>query len=165
MDGLNMILLLEMAYMWVLKYSSNYILSIIIILILHFIHNIYFRMITKTIFGTVEGSLNDLSSGTLKPIGRVLLGTSLGARTTGYISLGGRLTSIKHTSLSTEVEHNTERSYCICKLEIGLAPAISVLYTWKFIEQDLLLRIYARYKLILNIVEQKFNFNFFPFYF
>lgn len=113
---------------------------------LHFIHNMYFRMITKTIFGTVEGSLNDLSSGTLKPIGRVLLGTSLGARTTGYISLGGRLTSIKHTSLSTEVEHNTERSYCMCKLEIGLAPAISVLYTWKFIEQDLLLRIYARYK-------------------
>jgi len=147
MDGLNMMLLLEMAYMWVLKYSSNYIiLSIIIILMLHFIHNIYFRMITKTIFGTVEGSLNDLSSGTLKPIGRVLLGTSLGARTTGYISLGGRLTSIKHTSLSTEVEHNTERSYCMCKLEIGLAPAISVLYTWKFIEQDLLLRIYARYK-------------------
>lgn len=141
-----MMLLLEMGYMWVLKYSSNYILSIIIILMLHFIHNIYFRMITKTIFGTVEGSLNDLSSGTLKPIGRVLLGTSLGARTTGYISLGGRLTSIKHTSLSTELEHNTERSYCMCKLEIGLAPAISVLYTWKFIEQDLLLRIYARYK-------------------
>lgn len=146
MDGLNMMLLLEMVYTWVLKYSSNYILFIIIILLLHFIHNFYFRMITKTIFGTVEGSLNDLSSGTLKPIGRVLLGTSLGARTTGYISLGGRLTSIKHTSLSTEVEHNTERSYCMCKLEIGLAPAISVLYTWKFIEQDLLLRIYARYK-------------------
>lgn len=146
MDGLNMMLLLEMAYTWVLKYSSNYILFIIIILMLHFIHIVYFRMITKTIFGTVEGSLNDLSSGTLKPIGRVLLGTSLGARTTGYISLGGRLTSIKHTSLSTEVEHNTERSYCMCKLEIGLAPAISVLYTWKFIEQDLLLRIYARYK-------------------
>ncbi|KAL4096978.1 hypothetical protein QTP88_021835 [Uroleucon formosanum] len=103
-----------------------------------------FKMITKTIFGTVEGSLNDLSSGMLKPVGRVLLGTSLGARTTGYISLGGRLTSIKHTSLSTEVEHNTERSYCMCKLEIGLAPAISMLYTWKFIEQDLLLRIYAR---------------------
>lgn len=103
-------------------------------------------MLTKTVFGTVEGSLNDLSSGSLKPVGRVLLGTSLGARTTGYISLGGRLSSLKHTSLSTEVEHNTERSYCMCKLEIGLAPAVSMLYTWKFVEQDLLLRIYAKYK-------------------
>jgi len=102
-------------------------------------------MLTKTVFGTVEGSLNDLSSGSLKPVGRVLLGTNLGARTTGYISLGGRLASLKHTSLSTEVEHNTERSYCMCKLEIGLAPAISMLYTWKFVEQDLLLRIYAKY--------------------
>jgi len=149
MDGLSMMLLLEMAYMWVLKFSSNYILFIIILKLL-IIHNIDFRMITKTIFGTVEGSLNDLSSGMLKPVGRVLLGTSLGARTTGYISLGGRLTSIKQTSLSTEVEHNTERSYCMCKLEIGLAPAISMLYTWKFIEQDLLLRIYARYKYTSN---------------
>lgn len=107
---------------------------------------LHFRMITKTIFGTVEGSLNDLSSGQLKPIGRVLLGTSLGARTTGYISLGGRLSSLKHTSLSTEVEHSTEKSYCMCKLEIGLAPAISMLYTWKFIEQDLILRIYGKYE-------------------
>lgn len=103
-------------------------------------------MITKTVFGTVEGSFNDLTSGSLKPIGRVMLGTSLGTRTTGYLSLGGRLSSIQHTSLSTEIEHNTERSYCMCKLEIGLAPAISMLYTWKFIEQDLLLRIYAKYE-------------------
>lgn len=102
-------------------------------------------MITKTIFGTVEGSLNDLSSGSFKPIGRVLIGTSLGAHTNGYISLGGRLSSLKHTSLSTEIEHNTEKSNCMCKLEIGLVPAISILYTWKFIEQDLLLRIYAKY--------------------
>jgi len=103
-------------------------------------------MLTKTVFGTVEGSLNDLSSGMLKPIGRVLLGTSLGPRTTGYISLGGRLSSLKHTSLSTEIEHNTERGYCMCKLEIGLASAISILYTWKFVEQDLLLRFYAKYE-------------------
>jgi len=101
-------------------------------------------MLTKTVFGTVEGNLSDLTSGTLKPTGRILLGTSFGARTTGYISLGGRLSSLKHTTLSTEIEHNTERSYCMCKLEIGIAPAISVLYTWKFIEQDLLLRIYAK---------------------
>lgn len=107
-------------------------------------------MITKTVFGTIEGSLNDLSSGSLKPMGRVLLGTSLGARTTGYISFGGRFSSLKQTSLSTEVEHNTERSYCMCKLEIGLAPAISMLYTWKFIEQDLMLRIYAKYINICN---------------
>ncbi|VVC41633.1 DnaJ-like protein C11, C-terminal,DnaJ domain [Cinara cedri] len=103
-----------------------------------------FKMITKTVFGTIEGSLNDLTSGSLRPVGRILLGTSLGARTTGCISLGGRVSSFKHTSLSTEIEHNTERSYCMCKLEIGLAPAISMLYTWKFIEQDLLLRIYAK---------------------
>lgn len=101
-------------------------------------------MITKTVFGTIEGSFNDLTSGSLRPVGRILLGTSLGARTTGYISLGGRLSSLKHTTLSTEIEHNTERSYCMYKLEIGLAPAISMLYTWKFIEQDLLLRIYAK---------------------
>lgn len=101
-------------------------------------------MITKTVFGTIEGSLNDLSSGSLRPVGRILLGTSLGARTTGYISLGGRLSSLKHTSLSTEIEHNTERSYCMYKLEIGLSPAVSMLCTWKFIEQDLLLRIYAK---------------------
>lgn len=130
--------------MLVLKYSSNYMwlnlfqISILIIF--------YFRMITKTVFGTIEGSLNDLTSGSIKPIGRVLLGTSLGARTTGYISLGGRLSSLKQTSLSTEVEHNTERSYCMCKIEIGLAPAVSMLYTWKFIEQDLVLRFYAKYE-------------------
>lgn len=133
-----------------LKYSSNNILLLfslaqLLIIILHF------RMLTKTVFGTVEGSLNDLTSGMLKPVGRVLLGTSLGARTTGYISLGGRLSSLKQTSLSTEIEHNTERSYCMCKLEIGLAPAISMLYTWKFIEQDLLLRIYAKYEYKYNI--------------
>lgn len=130
--------------MWVPKCSSNYGNHILYDFLI--IYDIKcFRMITKTVFGTIEGSLNDITSGTLKPIGRILLGTSLGARTTGYISLGGRISSLKHTSLSTEIEHNTERSYCMCKLEIGLAPAVSLLYTWKFIEQDLLLRIYAKY--------------------
>jgi len=114
-----------------------------------------FKMLTKTVFGTVEGSLNDLSSGMLKPIGRVLLGTSLGPRTTGYISLGGRLSSLKHTSLSTEIEHNTERGYCMCKLEIGLASAISILYTWKFVEQDLLLRFYAK----AGVLNSKFEYG------
>ncbi|XP_050429848.1 dnaJ homolog subfamily C member 11 [Adelges cooleyi] len=103
-----------------------------------------FKMITKNVFGTIEGSLSDLSSGQLKPIGRVMLGTSLGSRTSGYISLGGQLSSLKHTNLSTEIEHNTEKSYCMCKLEVGFAPAISILYTWKFIEQDMLLRIYVK---------------------
>ncbi|XP_050533884.1 dnaJ homolog subfamily C member 11 [Daktulosphaira vitifoliae] len=112
-----------------------------------------FKMLTKNVFGTIEGSLSDLTSGKLKPIGRVMLGTSLGNRTSGYISLGGQLSSLKHTTLSTEVEHNTERSYYMCKIEVGFAPAISMLYTWKFLEQDMSLRIYAKAGVINSKLE------------
>lgn len=143
--------------MWVPKYSSKNTIKIISYPIILIIINITFRMITKTVFGTIEGSFNNLTSGAIKPIGRLLLGTSLGARTTGYISLGGHLTSLKHTTLSTEIEYSAERNNCMCKLEIGLVPAISILYTWKFIEQDLLLRIYAKYEFKYKINSYKFE--------